>query len=412
LEIAGIDDKTENPFGGEIAREKNGKATGKLIETAWGMVERYACENLINHNKAKLEQDLVQAQKDRFSSGITRIGDPQVTSIIEDFYCYMEKSGTLKMPVHMSPVSDKNVFAPAWDKLNHVPTGQGTDSGILKIGHLKLLFDGGTSSSIASCMTKWQATASIFGMVTLVLKTNPFDALKVVGQNPVRMTKGDDRKLHFGLKCYQPGEDVKIIKEAVEKGFSIAIHAIGNEAVDDAIRAISHSRQQHSDIPPPRIEHGFSLEESSINQMREQNIMLVTQPSLLGMMGEMNIPGIKMMPLRTLLDSGVRVAGSSDWPASPYEPLEGIRCAVTRGKPIKGKKHLKEAITPGEAFELYTREAACALGCFNETGSLEIGKRADMVVLSEDPYTRGVDKLSDVTVMETILGGESVFKKI
>jgi len=410
LEIAGIDDNTESPFGGEIVRGKNGKATGKLIETAWGMVERYACESLLKHNKIKLEQDLVQAQKDRFSSGITRIGDPQVTSIIEDFYYNMEKSGTLKMPVHMFPISDNNVFAPAWDKLDHVPTGQGSDSDILKIGPLKLLFDGGTSSSIASCMTKWQATVSIFTMLKLVIKTNPFDAFRAVGQNPVRMTKGDDKKLHFGLKCYQPGEDTKIISEAVEKGFSIAIHAIGNEAVDDAIRAISQSRKQHSDIPPPRIEHGLSLGESLIKQMSEQNIMLVTQPPFL-LMGDINIPGLKMIPLRTLLDEGVRVAGSSDWPAAPYEPMEGIRCAVTRGKPVNGKKKQKEAITLQEAFELYTREGAYALGCFNETGSLEKGKRADMVVLSEDPYTGGVEKLSDITVLETILGGESVFKK-
>ncbi len=415
LEIAGIDDTTENPFGGEIVRGKNGKATGRLIETAWGMVERYVCVSLINHNKVKLEQDLVQAQKERLSSGITRIGDPQVTSIIEDFYYHMEKSGTLKMPVHMFPISDKNVFAPAWDKLDHVPTGQGPESDILKTGPLKLLFDGGTGSSIASCMTKWQATVSIFSMLALVLKTNPFDALRAMGQNPVRMTRGDDKKLHFGLKCYRPGEDINLVREAVEKGFSIAIHAIGNEAVDDAIRAISQSRQQHSDVPPPRIEHGLTLEDSLIRQMRDQNIMLVTQPPFLGMMGDMvsmNIPGIKMIPIRSLIDSGVRVAGSSDWPAAPYEPLEGIRCAVTRGKPVNGKKQPKEAITIEEAFELYTREAAYALGCLNETGSLEKGKRADMVVLSDDPYAGGVEKLSDITVLETILGGESVFKKI
>ena len=409
LEIAGIEDNTENPFGGEIVRGKNGKATGKLIETAWGMVERYACESLIKHNKIKLEQDLVLAQKDRFSSGITRIGDPQVTSIIEDFYYHMEKSGTLKMPVHMFPISDDNVFAPAWDKLNHLPTGQGSDSDILKIGPLKLLFDGGTSSSIASCLTKWQATVLTFTMLKLVIKTNPFDAFRAMGQNPVKMIKGDDKKLHFGLKCYQPGEDIKIIREAVENGFSIAIHALGNEAVDDAIRAISLCRQQHSDTPPPRIEHGLSLGESLIKQMSEQNIMLVTQPPFL-LMGDINIPGLKMMPLRTLLDSGVHVAGSSDWPAAPYAPLEGIRCAVTRGKPVNGKKQQKEAISIQEAFELYTREAAYALGCLNETGSLEKGKRADMVVLSEDPYAAGPERLSEISIFETIVGGETVFK--
>lgn len=411
LEIAGIDDNTESPVGGEIMRRKDGKATGKLIETAWGMVERHACESLIKHNRNKLEQDLLQAQNERFASGITRIGDPQVTSIIEDFYRYMEKSGTLTMPVHMFPISDNNVFAPAWDKLGHVPTGQGPDSDILKIGPLKVLFDGATSSSIASCMTKWQAIVSIFTMLKLVIKTNPFDAVRAAGQNPVRMTKGNDNKLHFGLKCYRPGEDAKIISEAVEKGFSIAIHAIGNEAVDDAINAISHSRKQHSDTPPPRIEHGLSLGESLIGRMREQNIMLVTQPPFLRL-GEMNIPGLKMMPLRTLLDSGVRVAGSSDWPAAPYEPLEGIRCAVTRGKPVKGKKQQKEAITIQEAFELYTREAAYALGCLDETGSLEKGKRADMVVLSEDPYAAGPERLSEISVFETVVGGTTVFKKM
>lgn len=406
LEIAGIDDTTESPFGGEIQRDKDGKSTGVLIESAWGMVERYVCESLIKHNKIKLEQDLIKAQKDRFSVGITRIGDPQVTSIIEDFYYQMEKSGTLKMPVVMFPISDINIFRPAWDKLDHSPTGQGSD--ILKVGPLKLLFDG-AGIYAASRLTKRQAAVSFFTMLSLALKNNPFEILKAMGQNSVKMRVGDDKKLHTGLKFYQPGEDVKIIEEAVEKGFTVAIHAIGNEAVDDAIKAISQSRPKHSDTPPPRIEHGISIEEVFINQLSEQNIMIVTQPPFLGITGDINFPGLKMIPIRSLIDSGVRVAGSSDWPAALYEPLEGIRFAVTRGNQRKGNAQKKEAIKIQEAFALYTREAAYALGCFDETGSLEKGKRADMVVLDSDPYNIPIENLSDVNVNETIIGGESVF---
>ena len=106
------------------------------------------------------------------------------------------------------------------------------------------------------------------------------------------------------------------------------------------------------------------------------------------------------------LDAGVLVAGSSDAPVTHFDPLVGMSSAVTR-KTLSGRRlHPEQAISPSEALALYTKSAARALGLEDRVGSLEVGKRADIAVLSADPrVTR------DLRVEQTWLFGEPVFER-
>ncbi len=117
------------------------------------------------------------------------------------------------------------------------------------------------------------------------------------------------------------------------------------------------------------------------------------------------------MPIRNLLEAGILVAGSSDWPVVSCNPMLGIQRAVTRitetGEPV----HPRQAVSVQEAVTMYTRDAAKILGKYDRIGSLEPGKQANFILLSEDPFKTPASKLSKLKVAHTYLGGKSVFKR-
>ena len=121
------------------------------------------------------------------------------------------------------------------------------------------------------------------------------------------------------------------------------------------------------------------------------------------------IPGLPTKPLRWLLDAGVAVAGSSDFPVTGSDPFDGIRSAVRRragnGRVVDGD----QSVTLDEALGLYTRDAASAAGCLRDCGTLEVGKRADLVVLDRRLKESELDA---VRVRATIVGGDVAFGSV
>ena len=116
-----------------------------------------------------------------------------------------------------------------------------------------------------------------------------------------------------------------------------------------------------------------------------------------------------MMPNRTWMDAGVVVKGGSD--VGPFDPMLGIWTYVTRRNMAGEPMDPDEAITREEALRLYTINGA--YGTFEEgiKGSIEAGKLADMVVLSEDLLTVPEDEIKDIQVLATYVGGKEVFRR-
>jgi predicted amidohydrolase YtcJ len=113
---------------------------------------------------------------------------------------------------------------------------------------------------------------------------------------------------------------------------------------------------------------------------------------------------------RSLLDHGVKVASHSDYSVAPYHPLLGIHCIVNRvtadGRPIA----LEQGLTPKEALRTYTIYAAYSTFEDNIKGSIEKGKLADLVVLSENPLNVPHERIKDIQVRMTIIGGKVVYE--
>jgi predicted amidohydrolase YtcJ len=121
---------------------------------------------------------------------------------------------------------------------------------------------------------------------------------------------------------------------------------------------------------------------------------------------------VRGFPFQTMLASGMLVAATSDSPCAPVEPLLGLYAMVTRqtrsGGPPVGPE---EAVDPLDGLRMYTINAAYVMGREGEVGSLEPGKRADMVVLSHDPTVVDPAFIRDITVEQTYVEGQCLYQR-
>jgi hypothetical protein len=117
------------------------------------------------------------------------------------------------------------------------------------------------------------------------------------------------------------------------------------------------------------------------------------------------------MACRSLIDAGVTIAGHSDYPASPYNPLLAIHSLVNRRTERGIPFSLNQAITVCEALRMYTIDAAYASFDEGSKGSIEPGKFADLTILQENPLTIARDQIKNIEVLMTIVNGKIVYQK-
>ncbi len=122
------------------------------------------------------------------------------------------------------------------------------------------------------------------------------------------------------------------------------------------------------------------------------------------------VPFLRTKPLRWLLTAGVTVAGSSDFPVTGFDPLDGIRAAIRRRVATGDVREPDQCIELDEALALYTRNAAKVAGRPDDCGTLERGKRADLVLLTG--RLRSASDLGAVRVRATVVGGTLAYGRI
>lgn len=402
LEQLGISATTPQPFGGEIERDSRG-LTGRLVEAAFGpamsMVVKEVHRQLGNH----VMQRLSEAEKLLFSHGITRIGDPAVTSGEAALYKKAMDAGVLKVHVTVYPCSDSNFCGLPFDRVVHEKPANSRSP---VCGPMKFFLDGADRAALRLTFSEVFQTA--FKTLKRTVAERSLDPFRNLLRSPARL--GKDFKLHFGVMMTMTDELESCASQAAVNGYSLAFHALGNEAVEQALAVMERITYTHP--VPARLEHAVFLKDKDIRSIAGKNMAVVTQPFFLSHMGPDNIPpisGLKQLPLRSLMDAGVLVAGSSDWPVVSLNPLEAIERAVTRETTGGAVLQPQEAVTVDEAMSMYTRNAAAVLGQESEVGSLEPGKRADFVLLSGDPFQCDARSIHRIRVAETYLGGNRVF---
>ena len=222
-----------------------------------------------------------------------------------------------------------------------------------------------------------------------------------------------------GLLQREPAELVATMVDGHAAGWQLAVHAIGDRALDVALDGIEAAQRCR---PRPearhRIEHAGLVRPDQLRRMAELRVAAVVQPTFLYAYGDdyAAVLGPERAGFlyrgRSFLDAGVRVAGSSDRPVADGAPLRAIAFMVDRRSSSGAVIGPGEELSVTEALEAYTAHAAWICGAERWAGTITPGKAADFVVLAEDPRRLPPDRIPHIEIRATVVGGEVAYGEL
>lgn len=218
-----------------------------------------------------------------------------------------------------------------------------------------------------------------------------------------------------GILIHNEHELKKMVETCQKFGYYVAIHCIGDKALELAIDSIDYARQKY---PNTSLRHGIVhcqiTDDNLLNRIKEMDLLVYAQPIFLNY--DLHIVEDRVgkdlastsYNFGRLIHNGVHLSMGTDSPVEKFNPMENIYCAVTRkdmnGYPKEGFYH-EQSITVEESIKAYTLESAYCSYEENIKGKIKIGYFADMAVLSDDIYNISNDQLLDIEVEMTIVDG-------
>ncbi|MBP1995402.1 amidohydrolase [Paenibacillus eucommiae] len=378
LAMAGVDNQTVEPRGGEIVRDSNGKATGVLKEKAMELVQQV----IPSYSLEQIKQAILLADAYYIRQGITSVHEAGVglyTNSLQEFRAFQELllERRLNTRVYCMVL---DTFFPELQAMQ-LTTGFGSER--FKIGAVKMFADG----------TLTGGTAAIIGEYAEPLQ----------GQ---------------GMLMHSDEEMEQKVLEAHKQGCQISIHAIGDRAIEQVISAYEKALSQHPRADSRhRIEHCKLSHPGITERMQRSGIIPVPQPAIYHQAGDVYNQILKpdilkdYCPLRSWLDAGLKPPGSSDCPIVSCSPLLGIYAAITR-KTRSGETIVPEqSISLYEALQMYTSHGAYASFSEDELGTLELGKMADLVVLPKGFMDFSAEEIKNTEIEMTIINGKVCYEK-
>jgi predicted amidohydrolase YtcJ len=219
-----------------------------------------------------------------------------------------------------------------------------------------------------------------------------------------------------GIMYFSPGELTTMAAEFDARGLQVCIHAQGDRAIETVLDTYAAVLGGRSGNPlRHRIEHGGSMFAPLAPRAAALGIVVAAQPGMLSILGDGFAEALpersdELYAYASWRRTGIRVAGSSDAPVITADPLVGIRDAVlrqTNGGRVLGPG---ERLAVRDALALYTTEAAFAMHRDQDIGSLEPGKLADFVILDRSPLDVEPERITDIRVLATVVGGQPTFE--
>jgi predicted amidohydrolase YtcJ len=356
-------------------------------------------------------------------AGITRETPEPKGGVIEREIDTGEPSGRL---YEMVGYIRQNVLPPS----SEAEMAEGMAS--LNQHHLSLGITSLQEASVGNDYARWETLKRFRANGVLQSRVSMmfgFDSLSQFQQRGMAFGYGDGGLRLGGMKfllseargrLQPPLEELKQqALTAHEVGFQLAIHCVEPGTVEAAIATLEYIASRSSVSPAERrhrLEHLSESPPELFERLKKLGAMVVTQPVFLYQNGARYLATVSaerrrwLYRIGSLLKAGLVVAGSSDAPVAPDNPLIGIYSAVTR-RAASGEALLpEEAISVQQALAMYTTSAAYASFEEDIKGSVTPGKLADMVVLSADPLRLPAEQLKDIGVEMTIIGGRVVWE--
>ncbi len=378
LALAGIDERTEPPPGGDLGRDASGRPNGVLLEQAFfdfanPAVSRTGTTVAPAGSREDRLGALRRAVERWHAAGLTSVCDAMVGP--DDLALFSEASarGLLTLRTGML------VAAPHYDLVHRLGLRSGLGDEHLRFVGVKAFVDGAVGGR--TCLTAEPHRDGGHG-----IQSTSTEVLR------------------------------DIVRTVHTDGNRVAVHANG----DDAIRLLLGLLEEATAADPRpglrhRVEHCSLVDDEILRRLAALELIAVPFGSyawfhggaLLNWYGEERVG--RMFAHRDLLDAGITVAGSSDYPCGPIEPLLALQSLVTRIGFDGAAVGARQRIDVEEALRIYTVGSAAATGEAHLKGTLSPGMLADFVVLAEDPRTVDPMSLGSVPVRSTWVGGRQVW---
>jgi len=375
LQLAGISDQTPDPPGGRYDRD-GGRNLGVAYETAQTPLQMAAMPSAEEFSTA-----LVRAADAYLAAGCTSAHD--AGGLVGPAFgpCQgLVEAGRLKLRIYAFATVN-SLQHPVMGVLGAgLRTGFGDER--LRLGAFKVMTDGSSSGPTAATREPYTSNCQDCGI----------------------------------LYWDQDGLD-DLLGRAHRQGFQCTVHAVGDRAIEQTLNALARAQREYPrDGLRHRIEHCAICPPDLRARVQAQGIVPAMQPAFFWEFGDGYIRNYgrqradTMFPIKSLIAAGVPVAGSSDAPVTHYAPLFGIEQVLTRRTMAGDVCGPDERVDLTTAIRLHTLHGAYASFEEQFKGSLEVGKAADLVVLADDLSRVPVERLRDVAVVMTVVGGEVVYE--
>lgn len=396
LQRLGITRDTPQPENGRIAKDEKGELTG-LIMGAPDLLGELRASRPVTAQERRWALEKMQAAYNRvgITSIIDRLQGP------EGFRTYqaLHQEGKLTVRSYVTYlVQAKGSPADVRREIEALPFVTGWGDKWLRVGSLKTVVDGGILIGTAYLQEPYGPETHVYGFIEPEYR----GVLAVPRENVFEMAK-----------------------VANELGWQMTAHTTGGGATELLLDAYEAANQVSS-IKDRRftVTHGNFVDAKMMERARNLGVVFDVQPAWMQLDGEVirGVLGSRRMkqfqPLRSMLDQGLVIAGGSDHmirfdsrlATNPYHPFLGMWAAVTR-KTVDGTVlNPEQRISRMEALKMWTWNGAYLSFAEKDTGSIEPGKLADMVVVSKDFVSCSEDEIRNIEPLQTIVGGKVVYE--
>jgi predicted amidohydrolase YtcJ len=390
LEMANITKDTPDPKGGKIERDpKTGEPSGTLRESA--------CLVLISSklpplSRDEIEQGLAKALDMASSEGITTLHDSAV--ILDQIFAYsnLEKAGKLNVRVFGEMYCNQ---ALGLDQIPYlVAERKNHSSDLFQLRGAKLFADGIIESHTGFLLEPYA-----------------------------------DMPGFRGTPVWDPEVFRKMISALDKEGFQIEVHCMGDGAVRMSLDALENARKENGPRDSRhKIAHIELISPNDVPRFKSLGVIPALQPIWFyytPFIDRVTLPALgpertaHIDPMKSLVDSGAVVACGTDWPLAidylTLRPLDSIRTGVV-GLPLSKESNITKPFHPEERVDLKTMvEVATINGAYasfmeNKTGSLNVGKLADLVVIDKDIFKMPAKDINNARVQMTVLEGREIFR--
>jgi predicted amidohydrolase YtcJ len=381
LRIAQVDESTSAPAGGVIEK-RDGRLTGLFAESARDRIRAV----LPAVTDADLVAAIERAGRHCLSFGITSVMDAAVGSKagFREIAAYRTARATGRLPVRVNQCllgGPGGIVDRAYAE--GLVTGAGDDR--LSVGPVKIFTDGSAGARTAAMSAPYLGEPA-----------------------------------NQGLLCLAPQELSALVRDYHARGYQLAIHAIGDRAIDQVLDAYGLALDDTADADRRhRIEHCSFVRPDQIARMARLSVHPVPQPVFIHEYGElyMAVVGAERTaashPMRSWIEAGLKPAASTDGPVSGIEPFPNLYAMLARRSSAGTLLGPAQALTMPEALAAYTAHGAYVNRAERHRGRLMPGFAADVAVFSRDLLAASPEEVLAETVCDlTLLGGEIVHDRL